>query len=397
MTGMDAVPDPSIAAAAPKPGAPVVLQVLPELWGGGVERGTVDVTAALSAAGWRAVVASGGGPMVREILRAGGTHITLPLDTRNPLAFRRNAGILVEVMRDAGVDLIHARSRGPAWSALAAAQRVGVPLVTTFHGVYSHGGRIKRRYNSVMTRGDRVIAISDFVAGHIRDVYGVTEPRVVTIPRGVDLKVFDPAAVNAARIAQISQAWRLPDGVPVVMLPGRLTSWKGHPFLIEALYRLGRSDYVCVLVGNDEQHPGYRRDLERMVRERELDSIVRFVGHSADMPAAYMLADVVVSASTRPEAFGRVAAEAQAMGRPVIATDHGGARETVLPGETGWLVAPSDANALADGIRRALDVTGAEREALALRARAHIARNFGLEAMGRATLAVYRALLDGAG
>jgi glycosyltransferase involved in cell wall biosynthesis len=385
--------EPNIETEASEAQSPGVLQVLPALAAGGVERGVVDVTAALIAAGWRAMVASEGGPMVREVQRVGGIHFTLPIATRNPLLRRRNAALLTALIQDQAVDLVHARSRAPAWSALRAVRRTGVPFVTTFHGTYGRHNALKRRYNSIMTKGDRVIAISDFVAHHIRDFYAVDPSRLVTIHRGVDTHQFDPAAVSHARIVQLSNAWRLPDGVPVVMLPGRLTRWKGQQILIEALSLLPHRNFCCIIVGSGRRRAAYRTDLDRMVGERNLEPVVRIVDHQSDMAAAYMLADVVVSASTDPEAFGRVAAEAQAMGRLVIATNHGGARETVVPGQTGWLVNPRDPGELAAAIAEALAMDAVARDAMARRARSRVVERFGVERMCNATLGIYAELL----
>ncbi|MSP20636.1 MAG: glycosyltransferase [Alphaproteobacteria bacterium] len=369
------------------------MQVLPAMNGGGVERGVIDVAAALVQAGWRAIVASAGGPLVRDLMRAGATHVTLPIDARNPFLVRRNARLIAAAAREHDVSLIHARSRAPAWAARGAARSLGVPFVTTFHGWYSHSNPAKRYYNSIMLKGDRVIAISQFIAKHIRTVYRINDDRIVTIPRGVDSATFDPAAVSAPRLARLSKAWRLPDGVPVIMLPGRLTRWKGQRVLLEALPRLRHRDFVCVIIGGSGGHPRYARELEDLVAERQLERHVRFVDHESDMAAAYMLADVVVSASTDPEAFGRVSAEAQAMGRPVVATSHGGTMETVMPGETGWLVPPNDPDLLATYLDQALDLDSAAREVLARRARTHILRNFSLQGMCAATLDVYRSLV----
>ena len=383
------------AAAGHDPAVPpAVLQVLPAMNGGGVERGVVDVAAALTAAGWRAIVASAGGPMVRELLRAGALHVTLPIDGRNPFLMRRNARFLVAVTREHRVDLIHARSRAPAWAARSAALQMRLPFVTTFHGYYSHGNPLKRYYNSVMTRGDRVIAISRFIEKHLHKVYRVDESKIVVIPRGINSTVFDPAAVSAPRIARLAKTWRLPEGVPVIMLPGRLTRWKGHRVLLESLPKLTRREFVCVVVGAARGHERYVRELEALVAARKLESVVRFVDHEADMAAAYMLADVVVSASTDPEAFGRVTAEAQAMGRPVVATSHGGTMETVVPGETGWMVPPGDPDSLARALDQALDLNAVGRDFLARRARNHILRNFSLQGMCASTLDVYRGLLN---
>jgi glycosyltransferase involved in cell wall biosynthesis len=382
------------AGAWGRPG-PVVLQVLPALETGGVERGTVDVAAAVAAAGGTALVVSSGGPMTRELERAGGVHVTLPVRSKNPFVMRRNAGRLAELIENRAVDVVHARSRAPAWSALAAARRTGTPFVTTFHGTYGQGSPIKRWYNSVMTRGDVVIAISEFIADHIRTTYGVSDGRVRVIHRGVDLDLFTPGRVSAERIVQLAERWRLTEGLPVVMLPGRLTRWKGQMLLIEAVARLGRRDIRCVLVGSDQGRHRYRGQLERLVERRGLAGLVRITGHCQDMPAAYMLADVVVSASTDPEAFGRVAAEAQAMGRPVVASDHGAARETVLSGRTGWLIPPRNADALAEAIDEALALAPDQRQGLAAEAMAHVRANFSRDRMCAETLAVYDELLRG--
>ena len=368
---------------------PIVLQVLPALNTGGAERGAVDVAQALVEAGGTALVASSGGRMVRELERAGATHLTLPVHSKNPLVMFLNANRLERLADRHDVDIIHARSRAPAWSALRAARRAGRHFITTFHGTYASGGGLKRRYNSIMTRGERVIAISAFIADHLREVYGVESERVRVIHRGVDLDVFDPAKVDPARLVRLASEWRLPDGVPVVMLPGRLARWKGQRVLIEALARLGRQDLCCLLVGSDQGRPRRRRELERLATGHGLASVVRLVGHCEDMPAAYMLADVVVSASTDPEAFGRVVVEAQAMGRPVVASDHGGARETVLAEETGWLFRPGDAGALGAALRRALALDAEARGRLAETAISHIRDNFSKEAMCAKTLAVY--------
>jgi glycosyltransferase involved in cell wall biosynthesis len=384
----------SNVAARHRERAPAVLQVLPSLEAGGVERGTCDVANALVQAGWRSFVASAGGPMTRELERAKARHAELPVDSKNPFVMRKNIERISRLIESYHIDIVHARSRAPAWSARAAARRTGRPFVTTFHGTYGHGSALKRRYNAVMASGDRVIAISDFIAGHVREVYDIDEARLVTIPRGINLKRFDPAAVSGERMIRLARAWRLPDGVPVIMLPGRLSRWKGQMVLVDALAELGRQDLRCLLLGGGRARPGYRRALERRIQTKGLGSVVAVIDDCDDMAAAYKLADVVVSASTDPEAFGRVAAEAQAMGRPVIATDHGGARETVIHGETGWLVPPGDVSALSKTIKAALALDVATREAVAVAARDHIEARYSVEAMCQATLEVYEALLD---
>jgi len=377
---------------------PIILQVLPALETGGVERTTIDIAKAIVEAGWTALVASEGGRMQHELERVGAEHVVMPLASKNPLQIHRNAASLSALVYDRGISLVHARSRAPAWSALMAARRGKVPFVTTFHGTYGLKGPFKRLYNSVMTRGDRVIANSNFIAGRVREDYGVglgeDAERLVTIPRGIETtRFFNPAAVSAERIIQLAERWRLTDGLPVIMLPGRLTRWKGQTVLIEALKHYGQHDVICVLVGDDQGRTKYREELEDLVREHNLESVVRFVGNCSDMAAAYMLADVVVSASTDPEVFGRIAVEAQAMGRPVIATDHGGARETILPGKTGWLVPPGDSLELASALRKAVHLDPDIRAQMATAGREHVMEEYRVELMAARTMFVYRELL----
>jgi glycosyltransferase involved in cell wall biosynthesis len=372
---------------------PTIMQVLPSLVTGGVERGTVDIAAALVKAGWRAVVVSQGGTMVRELERAGAQHITLPVASKNPFTMRANVARLEAAIRETGADLVHARSRAPAWSARAAAKRARVPFVTTFHGTYNFATPFKRLYNAIMAKGVRVIAISDFIARHAIENYGVSPAIVRVVHRGIDLAKFDPARVSVERQVKLSRDWRLPDGLPVVMLPGRLTRWKGQTLLIDAVAKLGRRDMVLLLVGADQGRTAYRAELERRVRARGLEGIVRVVDHCADMPAAYMLADVVVSASTDPEAFGRVVAEAQAMGRPVVAPAHGAAPEILIEGTTGWTFAPGKVDALADALALALNLPPQTRQNLAQTAIAHVRENFTKERMSKATLDVYEEVL----
>lgn len=371
-----------------------MLQVLPALGAGGVERGTVEVAAALQAAGFRAVVASEGGPLEHELARSGARHVMLPLAAKSPWRMWRNAGALAALAQAEGARIIHARSRAPAWSAWLAARDTGLRLVTTWHGTYTEGFPGKRAYNAVMARGDRVVAISRFIADHLVARTG-TDPKILrVIPRGVDPRRFDPAGVNGARIEAMARFLGLPDGAPIVLLPGRITRWKGQAVLIRAMARLSHRDAVAVLLGDEQGRHAFRAELEAEVAALGLTGRVFFRPHAADMPAALLLASVVVSASVEPEAFGRVVIEGQAMGRPVVATDHGGAAETVIGGETGLLVPPGDPGALAGAIDDLLALDGPTAAALSARARAHVlARGYTTEAMCAAYLDVYRELL----
>lgn len=375
--------------------APVtILQVLPALGGsGGVERGTVEIAGCITAQGWRSLVASNGGERVYQLQRAGADHIQLPLHSKNPLTIYANISKLTKVIKEREVDIVHVRSRAPAWSAYYACKNTNTAFVTTFHGTYSVGTALKRLYNSVMTRGDRVIAISKFIAGHLKQTYGAAGDKIRIIHRGVDLDSFNASLVSAERVVKLAHTWRLEDGYPVVMLPGRLTRWKGQGVFIEAIAALGRKDIRCVLVGSDQGRSGYRKELERLIEKNGLSSVVRIVDHCDDMPAAYMLADVVVSASTDPEAFGRVVVEAQALGRPVVAPDHGGACETIISGQTGWLFPPGDKAALAEALRQALSLDEDGRQVFAERAVKSVTEHFSKAAMCEKTLNVYREVL----
>lgn len=373
---------------------PTVLQILPALGGsGGVERGTVEIAGAITSAGGRAIVVSEGGMLIHDLGRVGAEHITLPVASKNPMVMYRNIARIAEIIRREKVDIVHARSRAPAWSAYRAAQRCNVPFVTTFHGTYSAGNWFKRKYNAVMTFGDRVIAISSFIGGHVRRYYGVPVEKIRVIHRGVDIDRFDPEKVSAERVIKLATDWRLPDGVPIVMLPGRLTRWKGQTIIIDAIAALGHKNVRCLLVGSDQGREDYRRELERMIMQHGLEEVVRIVDHCDDMPAAYKLTDLVISASTDPEAFGRIVCEAQAMGRPVIATNHGGAQETVLEGVTGWLTPPGDAEALSRAIETGLSLDSTARTKLAATAIDHVRKNFSKTQMCDKTLDVYNEVL----
>jgi glycosyltransferase involved in cell wall biosynthesis len=365
-----------------------ILQVLPALESGGVERGTVEMTQAVAAAGGRALVASAGGRMVGQIERAGGRHVRLPLGSKDPLGIWMNSFRLERVIRREGMRLVHARSRAPAWSAWLAARRTGAKFVTTWHGVYSENFPGKRLYNSVMARGERVIAISRFVAGRLPEL-GVPPDRIRLIPRGVDAALFAPEAVTGDRMHRLAESWRLPPGAPVVMLPARLTRWKGGEMLLDAVARLKLPDLFCVFVGGGTD---FGRTLAARAEALGIGERVRIAGQCDDVPAALMLADVVACPSLHPEPFGRAVIEAQAAGRLVIAADHGGAAETVAEG-TGWLVPPGDTGALAAAIADALSLPGDARAAIGAAARAHVVENYTVQAMQQATLAVYRELL----
>lgn len=371
----------------------MVLQVVPALDAGGVERTAVDVAAAVAEAGGRALVASAGGRLEGELQERGGELVRLPLASKNPFTLALNVRRLERVIRTEGVGLVHARSRAPAWSALSAARRTGTPFVTTYAGVHSARGPLKRRYNSVMARGDLVIANSAYTRDHLLAEHGTDPERVVTIPRGTDLARFDPVAIGVERLAEARRRLQLGafEHRPAFLLAGRLTRWKGQALLIEALARSGL-DVVLVLAGEAGARTAYAEELEGLAADLGVADRVRFVGHVEDMPAAYAACDFACAPSTAPEAFGRTAVEPQAMQRPVLAAAHGAPCETVLDGQTGWLVRPGDVDAWAVALVRAARLGPVERALMGEAGRRNAAR-YGLRAMTDATLDVYAHLL----
>lgn len=374
---------------------PVILQVVPELdVPGGTERSTIEISRALSAAGWKSIVVSSGGSMLHQTKSEDARHIIMPVKDKNPIQLAINANRLTKLIKTEGVDIIHARSRAPAWSARHAANSAGCHFLTTFHGAYNNTGKFKNLYNSIMTKGELVIANSNFTANHIIDHYSIEQERLRIIPRGVDVAIYNPNQVAPERIIQLTSKWRLPDGKLVILLPGRLTHWKGHSILLDAIAYLKRDDFVVVFIGDEQGRENYRLRLEQQVEHNGLGSAVRFAGPCRDMPAAYMSSDIVVSPSIKPEAFGRVIIEGQAMGRPIVAFGHGGAEETIIDGETGFLVEPGNTLELSKAIRKALDLSAERRAEISKHAIHHINQNFTLEKMCNETLLVYKELID---
>lgn len=377
----------------PLPPGAVILQVVPSLGSGGVERGTIEMVQAISRAGGTALVASAGGKLEPAVAGAGGRHIVLPLASKNPVRIWRNVGHLVRLIRAEGVQLVHARSRAPAWSASMAAKKTGTHFVTTYHAPYDESSPGKRAYNAVMARGERVIAISQFIAELVQERHGVSSSRIRLIPRGVDPGLFDPDTLAPDRVGALRAEWGVEPGQKIVLLPGRLSRWKGQDVLIQALRFLRTPGLVCIIAGPLRDRDRYVAQLQARAAAIGVEGRVKFVGACDDMPAGLMLADVVVNASVEPEGFGRTVIEAQAMRRPVVASDHGGAAETVQHGRTGWRVTPGDPVALAAAIDRVLALPAIEREAVGLRARQAVLARYTTAAMQRATLAVYSELL----
>jgi len=370
-----------------------VVQMLPELESGGVERGTLELGKYLCDNGHHSIVISAGGRMVSQLEGDGSRHLSWRVGSKHPVCLKY-VFPLRRLLQNQKVDILHLRSRLPAWIGYLAWKSLPKNerprLITTFHGFYS-----VNRYSAVMTKGERVIAISRCVADHIQTQYKIPKEKVVLIHRGVDEAYFDSAAVSGERIRTLKERWGLAeDSGPLLMLPGRISSWKGHDIFFKSLALIKDLPWLAVCVGDQDDGSNHSRRLRELIGKLDLKDRVRFVGHCTDMPAALMIADVVVSASsTEPEAFGRVAIEGQAMGRPVIASAHGGSLETVLDHKTGWLVRPQDELALAGALTEAI-LKKDLRKTFGDEGQRWIRENFTIKKMCRATLELYLNLLD---
>ena len=371
-----------------------VLQVLPHLNSGGLVSGAIEISSALQKSGSSSFVASQGGRREREITREGGKLFLLPLASKNPFIIFLNIFRLSKIIKKNKISIIHARSRAPAWSAYYAAKKMGIPFVTTFHGTYSMKGKIKKKYNSVMTKGDRVIAISNFIKDHILNNYNIYTEKVVTIHRGINIDTFNHLKVSDERLISFCKKFNIPEDNSVILLPGRITRWKGHKNLIDAIAMLGREDIICLFVGDIQGRKKYYNELNSHIDKLGLTKNFRIIANQIDMAAIYKLADVVVSASTDPEAFGRVVAEAQAMGRPTVGVNHGGGPEIIIKDVTGWLYQPDDVIDLSDKLCKALALDDLERKIMASKATERAVLNFNNETMCLKTLKVYSDLIS---
>ncbi len=377
---------------------PVIVQIVPEMNKGGVERGTLEMAQAIIDKGWKAVVISNGGLLTTSLKRIGAISYELPVHSKNPFAWPSIRHKLKTILKQEGADIVHVRSRAPAWIGIPVARSLGIATISTIHSKFAPSSPFKHFYNRKMLRSDKVIVISEYVKSILEKHYKnhVDCNEVSVIHRGVDLDLFDPKAVNQRRIVAEAERVGLPDDGKVIMLAGRPTSWKGYEILIEAVARLEDKNVCLLFLGAGDGEARFIEKLHQLALKTGLGGRLRIASGSMDMPAAMMLADVVAMPSTQPEPFGRVAVEAQAMGRPIVAFAHGGAIESVLPAKTGWLAKPIDIGALADALEKALSLLPSERAILAQVARKHMQQHFSKQQMCDKTIDIYQNLLDSA-
>lgn len=378
---------------------PVVMQILPSLESGGVERGTIDIAKALKKADFEPIVISKGGVLVYQLKEAGITHIALPVHSKNPLTIFLNIKRLTKIIHEYKVDIVHVRSRAPMWSAYYVCKKTNTKLVSTVHGTYSLNlfrwkiFPLKRFYNSIMLKADRIIVVSAFIKDYLAQNYlGNFAEKITVIQRGADLNYFNAEKVSVNRVIDQSKKWQLPEDKKIILMPARFTAWKGHEFLIEALTKV-KNDFFCAMVGSDHGHRKFRKKLEQKIIKENLAGKVKIFGMCKDMPAAYALSHFVVCPSVKPEAFGRISIEAQASSKIIIATKIGGSLDTVIDEKTGFLVEVGDAEKFAALIDKVLEMPKTEADKIGAAARKNVEHNFSNDKMCKDTLSLYKNIL----
>ena len=369
-----------------------IIQVLPALNQGGVERGTIEIATTLQQAGISNYVISAGGQMVSELEKIGVEHITLPVATKNPFKIWLNAQKMIKIFKEKEAGLIHVRSRAPAWSVKWASQKTKIPYIASYHGVYGIQPKIKKLYNQVMLQGEHVIAVSEYVKKHILENYSCPPEKITVIHRGADVNQFNPDLVSDEQISHFKQQYQIPENLPIITLVGRLSLWKGQNVLLDACSKMIHQNFICLLVGSDQGRTEYHKELEQ--KTTTLKQKVIFIDSCHDMPTLYKMSDIVVSASLDPEAFGRVITEAQAMKRIVVASALGGACESIQDGVSGFLTPVGDTTALANTLDKILDMPFEEKNKLQEQAYTSVHQNFTVQKMCEQTLAVYQELSD---
>ena len=375
---------------------PVVLQVLPELETGGVETGTIEIASALQEKGIKNFVASQGGRMVHELEKIGVDHLSLPLKSKNYFIMKKNAKLLADYIRKNHINIVHARSRAPAWSAYWAAKETGAHFVTTFHGTYGLGPwGIKKFYNKIMTYGERVIVISNHIKEHILKNYPQTSAgKLRLIHRCADIERFSPEAVTQARLIKKIEEYNIADDKPVLLLPGRITRWKGQHILIHALHLMKNQNYYCIIAGDSQGRQEYLEYLKKLAHKYKLEGRIGFFGRYTDAPALMMNATVILSTAIEPEAFGRISVEGQAMGKIVVASNIGGTLDTIIDGKTGKLYQYDNPQALADALDWALSLSPEEAKKISQAGIKNVKEHFTKQIMCDKTIEVYREVVN---
>ena len=378
-----------------------VLQVIPKLGYGGAETGCYDIAHYLPENNCGSFIATSGGELLKFIDKKKVKIIKLPVHSKNPLIMFVNFLALIGVILINNITIVHARSRAPAWACFLAAKITGRKFVTTFHGTYNFSSKIKKFYNSVMVRSDLIIAGSNFIFSHIKENYTKyldAKKKLLVIFRGINVDYFDPTTKLDNDEKKLLKEWQIEKDKKIILLPGRLTGWKGQEVFIEAInlvnIELGYEAFYAVILGSDQGRDLYKKKLIRITEQHRLNNQVKFIDHCNDMALAYKVSDIVISASIEPEAFGRVAVEAQSMEKPIIASDIGGSNETIIDEKTGFLFESNNAKSLSKKILKVLSMDEASLQSIGKDGRKNIIQKFNVEKMCFSTYSEYKRILN---
>jgi len=378
-----------------------VLQVIPKLGYGGAETGCYDIAHYLPENDCGSFIVTSGGELLKFIDKKKVKIIKLPVHSKNPLIIFINFLALVAIILVKNISIVHARSRAPAWSCLLAAKITGRKFVTTFHGTYNFNNKIKKFYNSVMVRSDLIIAGSNFIFSHIKDNYTKylnAKKKLLVIFRGINVDYFDPTTKLDSDEKKLLKKWQIEKDKKIILLPGRLTGWKGQEVFIEAInlvnIELGYEAFYAVILGSDQGRDLYKKKLIRITEQHRLNNQVKFIDHCNDMALAYKVSDIVISASIEPEAFGRVAVEAQSMEKPIIASDIGGSNETIIDEKTGFLFESGNPKSLSQKILKTISMDEMSLKSIGIEGRKNIIQKFNVEKMCFSTYSEYKRILN---
>ena len=378
-----------------------VLQVIPKLGYGGAETGCYDIAHYLPENNCKSFIVTSGGELTKFVDKKKVKLIKLPVHSKNPILILLNSFLLVGIILLYNITIVHARSRAPAWSCLLATKLTRRKFVTTFHGTYNFKGKIKKFYNSVMVRSDLIIAGSNFIFSHINENYSEflkSSKKFLVIFRGINVDYFDCSTKLEEEEKKLLQKWEINKEKKIILMPGRLTSWKGQELFIKSIHlvktELGYEAFHAVILGSEQGRDLYKNKLVRLTEQYNLSNQIKFIDHCEDMALAYKVSDIVVSASIEPEAFGRVAVEAQSMKKLIIASNIGGSNETIINGKTGILFDSGDATSLSKKIIQALTMDEATIKLIGEEARKNIIKKFNVEKMCFSTYSEYKRLLN---
>ena len=378
-----------------------VLQVIPKLGYGGAETGCYDLAHFLPEAGWKSYIVTSGGDLLQYINKKKVKIFILPVQSKNPILILFNSIILFFIILFYNIDIVHARSRAPAWSCYLATKLAFRKFVTTFHGTYNFNNKIKKFYNSIMVKSDLVIAGSNFIFSHINENYGEyflkNKRKLLVIFRGINTNYFNPQKILPIKIEKFAKENNIDRNKFIILLPGRLTSWKGQKIFIEAIKLLSEKDNISpfqgIILGSDQGRNVYKKQLLVLTQQHRLGKVIKFVDHCKEMPVAYAVSNLICSCSIEPEAFGRVSVEAQSMQLPIIASNIGGSKETIIDGKTGYLFNNKDSNSLADSIVMVMQKDYNSLKSVGFEGRKNVLKRFDVDKMCQTTFTEYKKLI----